>query len=55
MMLEGRQLSWEVHARHIVDNASLTLERGECVGLIGPNGSGRSTLLRMLYRALPDA
>jgi iron complex transport system ATP-binding protein len=52
MMLEGRQLQWQVQARRIVDGASLALARGECLGLIGPNGSGKSSLLRMLYRVL---
>ena len=51
-VLEGRELHWQVQARHIVDNASIALARGECVGLIGPNGSGKSSLLRMLYRVL---
>ena len=52
MMLEGRDLRWDVHGKPVVDRVSLALDRGECVGLIGPNGSGKSTLLRMLYRAL---
>lgn len=52
MMLEGRQLQWDINALRIVQDANVALEHGECVGLIGPNGSGKSTLLRMLYRAL---
>ncbi|MCB1340179.1 MAG: ABC transporter ATP-binding protein [Pseudooceanicola sp.] len=31
-----------------VDNASLTLERGETLGIVGESGSGKSTLARMV-------
>lgn len=59
MMLEGQNLLVEVSShgipRSIVDDVSLRLSEGECVGLIGPNGCGKSTFLRVLYRALqPD-
>src|SRR6185295_1812522 len=35
-----------------VDDLSFTVARGELVGLIGPNGSGKTTVLNMLSGAL---
>lgn len=36
------------HRRQVVDNVSLTLAHGECYGLIGESGCGKSTILRAL-------
>ena len=33
----------------VMADASLTVARGECVGLIGQSGAGKSTLMRMVY------
>ncbi|HUI31707.1 MAG TPA: ABC transporter ATP-binding protein [Candidatus Acidoferrales bacterium] len=35
-----------------VDNASLAINRGELVGIIGPDGAGKTTFMRMLAGAL---
>ena len=31
-----------------VDNVSFTIEKGETVGLLGPNGSGKTTIMKMI-------
>ena len=53
-MLQATQLTWRPGqhngAQPVVSNASITVQKGECVGLVGPNGCGKSSLLRMLYR-----
>ncbi|MBJ3775417.1 phosphonate C-P lyase system protein PhnL [Acuticoccus mangrovi] len=33
----------------VMRGASLTVEAGECVGLVGASGAGKSTLMRMIY------
>ncbi|MBR1535284.1 MAG: ABC transporter ATP-binding protein [Ruminococcus sp.] len=34
-----------------IDNVSLKLSRGECVGVLGPTGAGKSTLMSLMIRA----
>lgn len=47
-MLEARRLVKRFHGHAVVDHVSFTVRRGEIVGYLGPNGSGKTTTTRML-------
>ena len=37
---------------HALDNLNLTLERGQIIGLLGPNGSGKTTFIKLINDVL---
>lgn len=51
-MLEGRDLVKTYGTARVVDRVSLSVRRGETLGLIGESGSGKSTVARMLLRLI---
>jgi ABC transport system ATP-binding/permease protein len=54
-LLHASSIGLAFGSRTILDKLTLTIEEGERVGLVGVNGSGKSSLLRILARAAePD-
>ncbi|WP_232698139.1 iron ABC transporter ATP-binding protein [Brevibacillus daliensis] len=51
-MIEVKQLSKKYGSKYVVDDVSLTIEKGTITSFIGPNGAGKSTLLSMISRLL---
>lgn len=50
--VETRGLTRDFGATRAVDSLSLSVERGEIFGLVGPDGAGKTTTLRMLTAIL---
>lgn len=54
-MLHINDLIYRAAGRALFDGATVTVGKGECVGLVGRNGSGKTTLLRLITGELhPD-
>ncbi len=56
LILEARGLHHAFAGRPVLRGLDVAVADGEVVGLVGPNGSGKTTALRILHGALrPDA
>ena len=56
LTIDVRGLTKKYGARKVVDDLSIQVRRGEICGFLGPNGSGKTTTIRMLCGLLePDA
>jgi ATP-binding cassette subfamily F protein uup len=55
-ILEAHNISKHFGAKTIVNGFSYKFKRGERIGIVGPNGTGKSTFLKILTQQLaPDA
>lgn len=54
-VLSARNLRKSYGGQVVVDDVSITLNKGECYGLLGPNGAGKTTTLRLMLGLIePD-
>ena len=56
LVAEMRHVSKSFGARRVINDFSCVIQRGDKVGLLGPNGCGKTTLLKLLLGEIsPDA
>ncbi|HKU02155.1 MAG TPA: ATP-binding cassette domain-containing protein, partial [Arthrobacter sp.] len=55
-LLGGENLTVSYATRTVLDGITLGLEEGDRIGMVGRNGDGKSTLMRLLaLRSTPDS
>lgn len=53
LVIEAKNVSHQFNGKPIIKDFSLRIMRGDRIGLIGPNGIGKSTLLNILLEKIP--
>ena len=48
MKIQVKEVTKVYKGQTVLENVSITVEEGQCVGLIGHNGSGKSLLLKVI-------
>ncbi len=55
-IIETRGIRFRYGSNWVLSDLSLTIEQGEIAGIIGPNGSGKTTVLKLMSKVLrPEA
>lgn len=51
-VLELKGITKQIKQKNLVNNLSFSLQQGDIYGFLGPNGSGKTTTLRMITRLI---
>jgi ATP-binding cassette subfamily F protein uup len=52
IVLKAKKISYQYGDQKIIDDFSTTILRGDKIGIIGPNGCGKTTLIQILLQTL---
>lgn len=55
MPLKGKNLTFSVADKHLIDNVNISVPQGDFTAIIGPNGAGKTTLLNLLDGDVPTS
>lgn len=54
IVLKNLSFKYTEVSKNAIDNISLEISNGECIGIVGLSGSGKTTLLRIILRLLHE-
>lgn len=54
-VIEVKNLNFGYDRKLVLENVNFTIEKGDYVGIIGANGSAKSTLVKLLLKLIPPA
>ena len=54
MILEVRNVEKYFGAKKILDDINFSIDAGECLGIVGLSGGGKSTLAKIIARLIPS-
>lgn len=56
LVIEAKNVNYSINGRQLIKDFSLLLTRGDKLGIIGPNGCGKTTLVKLLLGEIaPDS
>ena len=52
-IIEVKNLNVSRNGARVIENASFTVEKGDFIGVVGPNGGGKTTLIKAILGVIP--